>query len=150
MPTTTPTFSDSWSLVSTFTHLTIRIAKRGTGAIAILLAGLFALTVVVPAQAQHFQLLYQFPLAKTGNDPSALLNAGGNFYGTTVNGGKSNVGTVFELSGTGVLTNLYSFNHNSTDGRNPTIGALVRECDDCVPGREGLLSCSRSALRSTL
>ena len=111
---------------SAFANFTKKIAKRFCGC-EMSLALLFALAPNLPAQAQHFQMVYEFPLAKTGNDPSALLSAGGNFYGTTANGGKGNVGTVFELSSTGVLTSLYSFNHNSTDGRNPTVGPLVRD-----------------------
>jgi uncharacterized repeat protein (TIGR03803 family) len=111
---------------SAFANFTKKIAKRFCGC-GMSLALLLALAASLPAHAQTFQTLYQFPLAKTGNSPSALLNAGGNFYGTTANGGKGNVGTVFELSGAGVLTSLYSFNHNSSDGRNPTIGPLVRD-----------------------
>src|SRR5450631_808721 len=91
------------------------------------LAVLFALTLPLPAQAQSFQMLYQFPLRKTGNTPSGLLGVNGNFYGTTALGGMSNEGTVFELSSQGKLISLYSFSHNTSDGRNPTIGPLIRD-----------------------
>ena len=111
---------------SAFANFTKKIAKRFCGC-GMSLALLLALAASLPAHAQTFQTLYQFPLAKTGNSPSALLNAGGNFYGTTANGGKSNVGTVFALNSQGTLTSLYSFNHNTSDGRNPTIGPLVRD-----------------------
>jgi uncharacterized repeat protein (TIGR03803 family) len=90
-----------------------------------LLAVLFALTLSLPAQAQSFQMLYEFPLRKTGNTPSALLGVNGNLYGTTAFGGMSNEGTVFQLTGQGKLTSLYSFSRN--DGRNPTIGPLIRD-----------------------
>ncbi len=39
----------------------------------------------------------------------------------------SNEGTVFKLTSQGILTSLYSFNHNISDGRNPTIGPLIRD-----------------------
>lgn len=87
----------------------------------------FALMLALPAQAQSFQMLYQFPLRKTGNTPSGLLGVNGNFYGTTALGGMSNEGTVFELTSQGKLISLYSFSHNTTDGRNPTIGPLIRD-----------------------
>jgi uncharacterized repeat protein (TIGR03803 family) len=112
--------------IFTLAHLAKKTAnRRNTGAMA--LAVLFALTLAVPARAQQFQSLYQFPLRKTGSNPSGLLRVNGNFYGTTALGGKSNAGTVFELTSAGVLTSLYSFNKNSTDGRSPTIGPLLRD-----------------------
>lgn len=98
-----PMQPDRQNCVSTFTHLTKRIAQRWCTC-AMSMAVLFALTVALPAQAQHFQLLYQFPLRKTGNTPSGLLRVNGNFYGTTAMGGMSNEGTVFELTSQGTLT----------------------------------------------
>ena len=50
----------------------------------------------------------------------------GNFYGTTVNGGDSGSGTVFEMTTNGTLTNLVSF--AGTNGANP-YGALVQGND---------------------
>ncbi len=110
--------------VSTFGHLSKRIATRRS-ACAMLLASLFALTLALPAQAQSFQTLYEFPLRKTGNTPSGLMGVNGNFYGTTAFGGMSNEGTVFELTSQGKLISLYSFNR--ADGRNPTMGPLIRD-----------------------
>jgi uncharacterized repeat protein (TIGR03803 family) len=103
-----------------------RIAKRRCTC-AMLLAVLFALTLALPAEGQSFQMLYEFPLRKTGNTPSGLLGVNGNFYGTTALGGVSNEGTVFQLTSQGKLTSLYSFSRNTTDGRNPTIGPLIRD-----------------------
>jgi len=112
--------------ILTFAHLAKKTAnRRNTGAMA--LAVLFALTLAVPAYAQQFQSLYQFPLRKTGSNPSGLLRVNGNFYGTTALGGKSNAGTVFELTSEGTLTSLYSFSKNSSDGRTPTVGPLLRD-----------------------
>ncbi len=112
--------------VDTFLRLSKRIAARRS-VCAMLLGVLFALTVAFPAQAQTFQTLYEFPLRKTGNTPSGLLGVNGNFYGTTALGGISNEGTVFELTTEGKLTSLYSFSRNTSDGRNPTVGPLIRD-----------------------
>ena len=111
---------DTLTSLLTFSSWSKRIAKR-----RYLCAMLFALTLALPAHAQSFQMLYEFPLRKTGNTPSALLGVNGNFYGTTAFGGMSNEGTVFELTSQGKLTSLYSFSRN--DGRNPTIGPLIRD-----------------------
>jgi uncharacterized repeat protein (TIGR03803 family) len=125
-----PTLSAAQPCVSTCEHvtehLTKRISKRWQTC-AMALAFLFALMAALPAQAQEFQLLYQFPLRKTGSNPSGLLRVNGNFYGTTYLGGMSNEGTVFELTSEGTLTNLYSFYRNGSDGRNPTVGPLLRD-----------------------
>jgi uncharacterized repeat protein (TIGR03803 family) len=47
-----------------------------------------------------------------------ILDAAGNLYGTTEEGGSFNTGVVYQLSPTGVLTVLYSFS-NGTDGGFP-------------------------------
>jgi uncharacterized repeat protein (TIGR03803 family) len=53
-----------------------------------------------------------------------IVDGSGNFYGTTVNGGTSNDGTVFELAkGSGMITTLASF--DGTDGANPYAGLLM-------------------------
>jgi uncharacterized repeat protein (TIGR03803 family) len=59
-----------------------------------------------------------------GNSPEAglVLGSDGSFYGTTAKGGANNVGTVFKITPSGVLTTLHSF--NSTDGADPE-GALL-------------------------
>jgi uncharacterized repeat protein (TIGR03803 family) len=58
----------------------------------------------------------------TGNLAQRL----GNFYGTTVSGGKYNGGTVFEISGGGAETVLYNFcgARNCIDGQRPTAGVI--------------------------
>jgi uncharacterized repeat protein (TIGR03803 family) len=62
--------------------------------------------------------LFTFDISKTnGANPSALtLGNDGNFYGTTINGGNTNLyggsgcGTVFRVTTNGTLTTLVSFN----------------------------------------
>jgi uncharacterized repeat protein (TIGR03803 family) len=67
-----------------------------------------------------------------GNSPQAgLIQAtDGNFYGTTIGGGKAGHGTVFKITSAGDLTTLYNFcsQPNCTDGDYPTAG-LVQGTD---------------------
>ena len=71
-------------------------------------------------------VLYSFGRGTDGQYPSAglVLDAAGNLYGTTTNGGDSNYGTVFELAPDGHSgwneTVLHSF--NSQDGGDPNAG----------------------------
>ena len=61
-----------------------------------------------------------------GTDPVApLLNIGGTLYGTTVNGGASNVGTVFSITPYGTESVLHSFT-GDPDGASPYAGLLNR------------------------
>jgi uncharacterized repeat protein (TIGR03803 family) len=73
--------------------------------------------------------LYSFTGGNDGGYPYAGLVQGsdGNFYGTASGGGKYNYGTVFKMSATGALTNLYSFT-GGNDGNGPN-AALVQASD---------------------
>jgi uncharacterized repeat protein (TIGR03803 family) len=57
---------------------------------------------------------------------SLLMDAKGNLYGDTYQGGTANNGTVYELSNKGKMTVLHSFAGGKTDGCAPT-GSLVRD-----------------------
>jgi uncharacterized repeat protein (TIGR03803 family) len=71
--------------------------------------------------------LYRFSLfGVTGGQPMARLIQGsdGNFYGTTLYGGTTDIGTaasgtVFKITPTGERTTLHSFQSNSNDGAAP-------------------------------
>jgi uncharacterized repeat protein (TIGR03803 family) len=61
----------------------------------------------------------------TENPLKSIQGADLNFYGTTTNGGANADGEVFELTSSGVLTILHSF--DVSDGANP--GPLVQGKD---------------------
>ena len=65
-------------------------------------------------------VLYSFKGGNDGADPNAGLvaDSSGNFYGTTYDGGTSNLGTVFKLAADGTESVLYSFAGGS-DGAYP-------------------------------
>ncbi len=62
-----------------------------------------------------------------------LIGTDGNFYGTTVQGGTFNQGTVFQLTKKGALKILYSFGASSSDGTAPD-GALIQGSDGKLYG----------------
>jgi uncharacterized repeat protein (TIGR03803 family) len=74
----------------------------------------------------HETVLHTFNGDGDGAIPWAglLRDAAGNLYGTTVEGGTSGLGTVFQLDTTGTLTLLHSF--TGTDGSYP-YGAVIRD-----------------------
>jgi uncharacterized repeat protein (TIGR03803 family) len=78
-----------------------------------------------------FTTLYSFcsqSECTDGSSPQAALiqAADGNFYGTTEEGGNSNLGTVFKITPSGTLTTLYNFCSLSecADGEAPYAGLI--------------------------
>jgi uncharacterized repeat protein (TIGR03803 family) len=77
------------------------------------------------------KVLHNFGNGTDGSTPVAglIMDASGNFYGTTYGGGTYGDGTVFELlpkTGGGWAEQvLYSFNNNGTDGYNPYAGVIL-------------------------
>ncbi|HEX8817653.1 MAG TPA: choice-of-anchor tandem repeat GloVer-containing protein [Terriglobales bacterium] len=88
---------------------------------------------LVPAAGKWTEkVAHSFDFANLdGANPYGTLiaDANGNLYGTTVNGGQNNSGTVFELSpkvgGGWTETILYDFQNNGTDGILPYGGLLL-------------------------
>jgi uncharacterized repeat protein (TIGR03803 family) len=78
-------------------------------------------------------VLYRFTGGNDGATPFASLvrDPSGNLFGTTYEGGASNVGTVFRVDPAGKETVLHSFTSTSTDGYKPFAGL--------VPGPSGNL-----------
>jgi uncharacterized repeat protein (TIGR03803 family) len=64
-----------------------------------------------------------------GTEPEGelVLATDGNFYGTTYAGGAHDLGTVFKITPSGVLTTLHSF--DETDGDQPADAGLVQATD---------------------
>ena len=76
-------------------------------------------------------VLHAFVGGKTdgANPQAALIQAtDGNFYGTTLSGGPSDNGTVFQMTPGGTVTVLHAFAGGTTDGANPT-AALIQATD---------------------
>jgi len=86
-----------------------------------------------------YKVLYSFCAQSgcaDGEYPSWLTqSAGGDFYGTTYMGGKSNVGTIFKITASGRFTALYSFcsKTSCTDGAMPQ-SSLVQTSDGSFYG----------------
>jgi uncharacterized repeat protein (TIGR03803 family) len=74
-------------------------------------AWLFCAVVCIAAPAQKFQTIASFD-NYNGAYPqyvSLIQGAGGNFYGTTFEGGEATLGTLFEVTAGGEVTTLCSF-----------------------------------------
>jgi uncharacterized repeat protein (TIGR03803 family) len=81
-----------------------------------------------PAEAQYFTTLHSFG-GRDGALPAAglTMDAAGNLYGTTYNGGTAGYGSVFKLVHTGgswILHPLYSF-QSGNDGAEPQAGVTI-------------------------
>ena len=77
-----------------------------------------AAALVQPAQAQTFRVLYTFTGGADGGTPEApLLLHGSRLYGTTIVGGSSNNGVVFQFDlKTGQQTVVHNFAGSPSDG----------------------------------
>lgn len=63
-------------------------------------------------------VLYTFATDPSQPNPM-ILAPDGNLYGTTINGGTYNSGTIFKLTPSGGVTTLYNFQEGSASGYNP-------------------------------
>ncbi len=112
--------------ISIRSQLQVRqVATRSVLALVIMIG--FVTLTSMQAHAQTLSILHSFKGGADGLAPYGALirDAGGNFYGTTVNGGTFNRGTVFKLDSAGNETILHSFG-GSGDGALPQC-ALVRD-----------------------
>ena len=85
------------------------------------------IATAMPAYAQPETLFYSFAPSPDGASPMAplIIDAKGNFYGTTLNGGANSYGTVFKITSAGVETVLHNFPADSTDGALPEAGLVI-------------------------
>lgn len=88
----------------------LSLERLGCGGKIAYVVFLVCVAMAVTTPAQTFHTLASFN-GTNGSGPAAALVQGwdGNFYGTTVNGGTNNAGTVFRVTRTGKLATLYSF-----------------------------------------
>lgn len=91
--------------------------------------GTFGVGVVFKiTTAGVYTILYNFPGGGNGSRPLAGLVQGtgtdNNLYGTTNNGGNSNLGTAFKITTAGGITYLHVF-AGGVDGANPYAGLTV-------------------------
>ena len=79
------------------------------------------------APAQALIPLYSFTGGSDGGIPasSLLADSSGNLFGTTLQGGTNDSGTVFKLTPSGTLTVLHSFAGGSSDGAHPQSGLIA-------------------------
>lgn len=96
---------------------------------------LLCAATAIASPAQTFTTLVNFNGANgAAPQPEGLVQGtDGNLYGTTLQGGANNSGTVFKMTPAGTLTTLYSFCSQSvqvacSDGNSPA-GALVQATD---------------------
>ena len=82
---------------------------------------LFCAVMSVTSRAQ-LTTIHSFA-GTDGWNPSGLLLSGGNFYGTTAQGGSYGAGSVFKITPSGTLTSLHSF--NGDDGLTPYAGLVL-------------------------
>ena len=96
-------------------------------------AGCGTVFEVTPGGAET--VLYSFNGGTDGCDPGVAdggtggrplaMDANGNLYGTTYEGGEYGYGTVFKLAPNGTETVLHSFNNDGTDGYSPYGGVTI-------------------------
>jgi len=104
-----------------------RTSIRGLATFAVIVMFVSSAFAITPKES----VLYRFKGGTDGAVPAAGLieDAAHNLYGTTLDGGTSGLGTVFEVSPPGTVwteTVLYSFAGGS-DGANPLNGNLVAD-----------------------
>jgi uncharacterized repeat protein (TIGR03803 family) len=87
---------------------------------------IIAILIAATSSASTFKVVYSFSFSDGAFPNGSLIrDSGGNFYGTTQLGGKSNRGVVYKLDAQGKQTILYTFT-GASDGGIP-IGRLLRD-----------------------
>jgi len=105
-----------------------RFLKRAQMPVPTLALAVLALALAAqPATARTFTLLHTFSGGADGATPQSalIMDANGNLYGTTSDGGSSNSGIIYKLDTTGNETVLYTFT-GGLDGQYP-VGGVLRD-----------------------
>ncbi len=99
--------------------------RRGAPVLAILLALGVVARAVPSARAQSFTVLHEFAGGRDGAEPPSgvIVNATGDLFGVTEEGGSFDYGTVFQLDPTGPETQLHSY--LGGEGLEPEGGLLL-------------------------
>src|SRR6185295_19520566 len=97
------------------------------------IAGLLTVSTIAGAQVR-FNVLHAFgdPGVLNPNGP-LLLASDGNFYGTALQGGACDAGTLFRMTPAGSVTLMHTFFANSIDGGFPAAG-LIQASDGHLYG----------------
>jgi uncharacterized repeat protein (TIGR03803 family) len=116
-----------------------KIAHALSISVRVALAAVIVVSAARPAAAQvTVTTLKSFPSPGPVHTYAPLLQAtDGNFYGTTVEGGTANSGTIFRMTPAGVVTVLHSFTGVGTDGVAPR-GGLIQGTDGNFYGTTSL------------
>lgn len=110
-----------------------RASRLPYAALCLLSACLLA---TLSAQAQTYTIVHSFVGAPSDGafaNGELIQDANGNLYGTTVEGGTNNWGTIFKLDANGNETVLYNFTGGSDDGGHP-MGGLLRDTEGNLYG----------------
>src|SRR5690242_19991507 len=98
-------FRTYWRNKLMWSATTNTISKRtaGTRYGVLLTAALLLCSIIgvgVPAQAQTYQVIYNFTDGRDGANPSAgvSIDRAGKLYGTTTHGGEDQFGTIYRLT----------------------------------------------------
>jgi uncharacterized repeat protein (TIGR03803 family) len=109
--------------------------SRPLSLVRVLTAIAVLLTASTNAGAQlRFNVLHAFADPGIVNPNAPLLRASdGNFYGTTLQGGACDAGTLFKMTPAGTVTLMHTFFANSADGGFPAAG-LIQASDGNLYG----------------
>lgn len=114
------------------------LARTGPAALSMAIVFVLAVGATPTAQAQTFTVIHNFTRGADGGHPYAglTIDAAGNLYGTTKEGGSTGYGTVFKVHhsrSSWILTALYNFFILNDGGAFP-LGRVALAADGTLYG----------------